>query len=139
MIIIAAADDEYGILFNNRRVSKDRILREKIIEITKDSGLFMNKYSYGQFCEDTKENKDIYVYENFLDIAEKGDFCFIENEDIKPYLEKIERIILFRWNCIYPSDFKFPYEILENYIMQVEEKFKGNSHEKISMEIYYPI
>ena len=67
MIIIAVVDDDYGLLFNNRRVSKDRVLREKIKEITKGSKLFMNEYSYGQFSEDEFDN--IIVDEDFLNKA----------------------------------------------------------------------
>ena len=81
MIIITVVDDDYGLLFNNRRVSKDRILREKIKEITKGSKLFMNEYSYGQFSED--EFNNIVVDEDFLNKAGDEDFCFVENVELR--------------------------------------------------------
>lgn len=134
MIIITVVDDDYGLLFNNRRVSKDRVLREKIKEITKGSKLFMNEYSYGQFSED--EFNNIVVDEDFLNKAGDEDFCFVENVDIKPYLQEIRGIILFRWNRIYPSDFRFPREILEDFNREEICEFAGSSHDKISQDNY---
>ena len=66
-----------------------------------------------------------------------GEFCFIENVDVKPYIEKIEKIILFKWNRSYPGDFFFPMELLSSdWIMTKTEEFVGHSHEKITKEEY---
>lgn len=134
MIIISAIDDNYGMIFNHRRVSQDKILRQEIIELTKESKLFMNEYSVAQFsdCMQDKINVD----EDLMENAGQGDFCFVENEDILPYLEKIEKIFIYKWNRKYPSDFKFPKEILLSFEKKEEREFVGNSHEKISLEIY---
>ena len=42
MIAIVCIDDNGGMMFNNRRQSRDVILLEKIIEITKGSKLWLN-------------------------------------------------------------------------------------------------
>ena len=48
--------------------------------------------------------------------------------------EKIEKIVLFRWNRHYPADvhFQFPGKW---HLVQTED-FPGSSHEKITMEVY---
>ena len=94
----------------------------------------MNEYSYGQFSEDEFDN--IVVDEDFLNKAGDEDFCFVENVDIKPYLQEIRGIILFRWNRIYPNDFRFPREILEDFNREGICEFAGSSHDKISQDNY---
>ena len=51
MIIIACVDQRNGMLFNRRRQSQDRVLRQHILEETADSQLWMNPYSARQFRE----------------------------------------------------------------------------------------
>ncbi len=40
-----------------------------------------------------------------MDKARPGDFCFIENVAPSAYEDKIEKIILYRWNRTYPGIF----------------------------------
>lgn len=135
MIIIACLDDAGGMMFNNRRQSKDRILRDYILEQIGSDKLWMNAYTKKQFVDCEQEN--ITVDEQFLEKAKAGEFCFIENVDVKPHIEKIEKIILFKWNRSYPGDFFFPMELLSSdWIMTKTEEFVGYSHEKITKEEY---
>ena len=97
MNIIICVDDNMGMMFNNRRQSQDRALRERILEITKGKNLYMNGYSASQFTE----GSNIIVDENFLDKAQQGDFCFVENSDIRVYNSKIEKLIIYKWNRNY--------------------------------------
>ncbi|MGN0466055.1 MAG: ribonuclease Z [Lachnospiraceae bacterium] len=135
MIVIACIDDAFGMMFNNRRQSKDRILREYILEYIGDRKLWMNAYTKKQFVDCEQEN--IIVDEQFLERAKTGEFCFVENIEIEPYIEKIQQLILFKWNRSYPGDFFFPEEILSNGWTMIEtEEFTGYSHEKITKEVY---
>lgn len=136
MIIIAAVDDEYGMMFNKRRVSKDIELQRKIMEILKNGKLYMNEYSGRQFKDGGIGTNEIVIDEKFLENAGQEDYCFVEDEDIIPYLKKIEKIVICKWNRKYPSDFKFPKEILEGFRLEKEEEFSGNSHKKITINIY---
>ena len=61
MIIIASVDDNMGMMFNHRRQSQDRVLREHILEATKDGKLWMNHYSAKQFSFYSIPLKDISV------------------------------------------------------------------------------
>ena len=128
--IIVCVDKDNGMLFNNRRLSKDKILCEKILEITSSSKLLMNEYTKSLF----ENSENIIVDNNFLQNANLGDFCFIENIDINEY-DQIERVYIFNWNRKYPADRFFNLN-LSNFKKIKTENFAGNSHEKITLEIY---
>lgn len=131
MNIILCLDDKNGILFNKRRQSRDRVLCERVLELTSGRRLLMNAYSAGLF-----EGKGVTVDENFLENAEKGDYCFAENADFLAYTEKIEDVIIYRWNRVYPSDVKIDISFLEGRNACSTEDFEGSSHEKITEVIY---
>lgn len=42
MILIACVDDRAGIAFNHRRQSSDSVVRDRILELTAGSRLWMN-------------------------------------------------------------------------------------------------
>lgn len=134
MIIIVAVDDNNGMMFNKRRQSQDRILREKIIKMAKDSRLWMNSYTYKQFNDIPGQ---ITVDDDFLSKASVGEYCFVENAAIAPYEKQIEKIILFKWNRKYPSDFRFDIDLSsQSWKLSETEDFVGSSHEKITKETY---
>ena len=138
MHIIVCVDDGGGMLFHMRRQSQDRILREHILNDTSDARLWMNAYSFRQFS-DMKNvgSEQIVVEENFMDQAEPGDFCFLENVTAKDYEDKIEQVILYKWNRSYPSDLKFDIPLEESgWKLENREEFEGFSHEKITKEVY---
>ena len=66
MKVILVIDDDNGMMFNNRRQSQDRILREKILEISRESKLWMNAYSQKQFASATDQ---IQISDTFLEDA----------------------------------------------------------------------
>ena len=131
MIIIACIDNNGGMAFNNRRQSMDSVLREKILSYTQNKKLFMNEYSAKQF----DFNSAITVDDDFLKKAENGDYCFIEDTSAEEYFDKIEGIILVHWNRVYPFDLKFNIP-LDDFILTEQYEFKGNSHDKITAEVY---
>ena len=45
MKVISIVDDDYGIMFNNRRVSKDSVLNEHIIKMLDGGKLWLSLYS----------------------------------------------------------------------------------------------
>ncbi|WP_444147788.1 hypothetical protein [Blautia stercoris] len=92
----------------------------------------MNEYSKKLFANLT-DAEVIRVDEAFLDKAQS--VCFVENQDIMPYLPKIDTFILFRWNRDYPADFFFTVDLSQWNLISTED-FEGTSHEKITMEVY---
>ena len=135
MIIMICLDDRGGMLFNKRRQSQDVLLRQQILTETAGGRLWMNSYSAKQFAEESAAN--IVVDEAFMDKARPGDFCFIENVAPSAYEDKIEKIILYRWNRTYPGDLYFDIPLEEHGWKLIETvDFAGRSHEKITKEVY---
>lgn len=132
MIIIVCIDDNYGMMFNHRRQSQDKELRKTILQEAKGKKLWMNSYSAKQFEENCSE---ISVDEKFLQKAETEDYCFVEDIDIEPYIDYIDELILVRWNRVYPADTYLKIDLNE-WFLKNKEEFKGNSHEKITLEDY---
>jgi len=131
MKIILCVDDNNGMMFNNRRQSQDSLLRQKIAEICKDSPVYMNSYSAKQFQDEC----NLIVNDNFLELADDDDFCFVENVAVNP--SKIKKIYLFKWNRKYPADFYFDIKPKEIGLMLTKkEEFEGSSHKKITLEVY---
>lgn len=132
MNVIVCIDDNYGILFNRRRVSRDKEIIKKIAEVTNGEKLWMSEYSKPLF-----EYADNLAVDNaFLEKVGEGEWCFLESADILSFKENVETVTLFKFNRSYPSDTKFPKELLSDAALTKSEEFNGNSHEKITMEVY---
>ncbi len=127
MILAVCVDNAFGMMFGKRRQSKDAALRERLLMLS-GGRLRMSAYSAKQF-EGT-----VCSGEDYLSAAGDGDWCFVENGDYEAYADRIEQIVLFRWNRDYPADlhFRFPgqWELISS------EDFPGKSHDKITQEVY---
>ena len=134
MHLIVCLDDRDGLSFAGRRQSMDRLLRSRMIERVGNAKLRMNGYSSRQF-ENLPTN--VLVDEDFLAKAGEEDYCFVENVDIADYTDKIRTVIIYRWGRIYPSDVKFPNQILSPEKKISATEFAGYSHDKITEEVYY--
>lgn len=132
MIAIVCLDDGNGMLFNGRRQSRDRVVTERIAALGAGKKLWMNEYTAGLF-----EGMDVpkQVREDFLSAAGKGELCVVENKGIKAVLDRLEKLIVFRWNRKYPADFWLDADLGDWKLIEAEE-FPGNSHEKITQETY---
>ena len=132
MIVCVAVDDNLGMTFNKRRQSQDRVLRERLLELTQGRNLWMNSYSVQQFgsplpCNIIEDN-------DFLDNAGSHDFCFVENMPLAKYQNQIEKIILFKWNRVYPADTYFDIPLGSGWTLSSTFDFGGSSHIKITTE-----
>ena len=79
----------------------------------------------------------VLVDDGFLSGADDGDYCFLENSDIRPYVDKISQVILFKWNRRYPADTMFPAALFtRKWSLICTEEFPGYSHDRITMEVY---
>ena len=132
MIVIVCVDDNGGMMFNHRRQSQDRVLRQRVVE--KCGKVYMNAYSGKQF-QDHAES--IVVSETFLDTAGQGNYVFVENLPLLPYMAKIEKIIVYRWNRAYPGDMKLDVDV-SDWTLVSSEEFAGHSHEVITEDVYVP-
>ncbi len=131
MNLIICLDKSNGMLFCGKRQSRDSVLCEKILEITNGSKLLMNSSSAKLFVN----TDNISVDEGFLNKASQGDFAFAECEITS--LDNVEKLFIFQWNRDYPGDTFFNFDLKQcGYKKIKKEDFQGNSHKKITLEIY---
>jgi len=120
-------------MFNHRRQSRDQAVVERIQKICEGKKLWMNPYSdklYGSL-----KGTDITVENDFLSLAGNGEFCLVESDIVMPSIEKIEQVIIYRWNRIYPADVYLDLD-LSQWERKERHEFQGSSHEKITEERY---
>ena len=134
MNVIVCICDNGGMLFNNRRQSSDKGLLINLSELIVDEALYISDFSERLF-----EESPICTIASSapLEFAGEGDFVFIENAHISDYKNKIESLIIYKWNRVYPFSFSLDLSP-EKEGMMLEESidFKGSSHEKITREIW---
>lgn len=134
MKIAVCLDDKNGMMFAGRRQSMDGYLRRAFLALAGTDKVWMNQYTAGQFA-DVQDR--LLVDEDFLLKAEAEDWCFVEDQDLLPVMERITEIVIYRWNRVYPSDRKFPMALFANRWQLVSQRdFAGNSHERITEEVY---
>jgi len=133
MIVFMCLDNNNGMMFNNRRQSRDSVLIDNIVSECGNTDLLLNNYSAPLFQNKIKSIID----EEFIAHAKPGQYCFVENVDISAELSRIEKIIIYRWNRDYPSDMTFNVNLEKsNYCMVNKEDFIGSSHDKITKETW---
>ena len=133
MNLIVVLDDKNGMLFNHRRQSRDRVLTERIIEVC-GGKLVVNAYSAGLFAG---TNAELIVSEDPLLTAKPGEWCFSEDRSPASVADKIEKLVVYRWNRVYPSDLKFDFDLSALHLLSSTD-FAGYSHEKLTEEVYVP-
>ena len=132
MKLILCLDDKNGMLFHMRRQSADKALCRKMLELAEGKTLWMHPYSRLLF---TGLDGRIKAAGACMELAQPDDYCFVENIDVTPFLPVVQELIIFRWNRIYPADLRFPGVPAELKVVRSED-FVGNSHDRITMEVY---
>lgn len=135
MKVIVCLDDRNGVSFNNRRQSRDRVVIQDILTLTRGHGLYVKPYSMELFCDCEEKTADIHITEDFhKENINPKDYIFAEREDAAGIMEDVEEWVVYRWNKVYPSDAKF--RMPKEYECMEAVDFTGYSHEKITREIY---
>ena len=132
MIVMVCVDKSLGVAFNHRRQSRDRVLRERMTELSRESLLWVSPYTAALFRRDIPQLR---VHEDPLRAAGPGEFCFVEREslaDCRP-----ERLYLYRWNRAYPAD-QFLELPLEDWTLLERREFSTPTHPCITEEVYLP-
>lgn len=131
MKLIFCIDDNNGIMFNNRRQSRDSVLCERICALCEGSVLWMSEYSAKLF-----EDADGLKADNeYMTKAGDDDFCFVEDLDYS--LEDCTQVVLYKWNRHYPADRYFEADLKAlGFKLISKYDFAGSSHKKITEEIY---
>ena len=130
MHLIVCVDNHLGMAFNGRRQSRDRVLCSRISALASGSRLLMAPGSGLLF-----ENQPVILDPDYLASARDGDYCFAEFPPLAAWEDRAERLILCRWNRVYPADQFLDLE-LSRWHKISQEDFPGSSHETITMEVY---
>lgn len=131
MKLIFCIDKKNGMMFGGKRQSRDKILYENILAKVNGSRLWMSSYSAPLFSGES----EILIDDNYEAKAEENDYCFIEDKGYQ--INECKEIIIYKWNRLYPSDKTLNIDLKANgFKLTSKRDFKGNSHEKITEEIY---
>ena len=130
MTVIICMDNKNGMMSNNRRQSRDKFLIIDIMKMFPDKKISINSFSLNLFSDFTDRIK---LEKFLLEKSNENDICFVENIDISKYSDKITKLIVYRWDREYPSDFKCKLD-MSNYMLVSSVEFCGYSHKKITRE-----
>ncbi|MEE0434749.1 MAG: ribonuclease Z [Peptococcaceae bacterium] len=134
MDIIVCLDDRGGMSFNRRRQSRDRTVIEDICRLLGARSLWMDARSQALFAG-TLCAARVHASPGFLAEAPEHAVCFVEDAALAPYVERIERLLIYRWNRHYPADVYFDLA-LDHWQLIGREEWPGFSHERITKEEY---
>ena len=99
-------------------------------EIVGDAVIYMNAYSKKLY----QEFPDAWCMKIFCSGPEGRGDCLVEDQKLSPVEEKIEKIIVFRWNKVYPADMRLDLS-LDQWKLESLRELEGSSH-KILQETY---
>jgi hypothetical protein len=133
LTVAVTVDDKMGVSFNKRRQSRDKLLIEDLCKST-DGIIYVTSYSAPLF-EDFPDR--IKIVDDPISDCPEGGCCFLELTEISNHVNNISKLIIYRWNKIYPSDKKLEIDTNECNLKLVSSyDFAGKSHNKITKEIY---
>lgn len=130
MVLIVCLDNRDGLMFNNRRLSRDGAVIEDMLQTVCPEILTVSSYSAELFV--TQESR-ICISDDPL----SGECYFAEDGSFSEIVDRVSALIIYRWNRAYPSDLKFPIDLYKNRMkLQGTTEFAGTSHERITKEVY---
>lgn len=126
MVVYVCLDDRNGMLFNNRRQSRDGAVLADIRASVP-----------GLLTIDSFSEKLISASAIPYAVGDPvpGVHFFLENRKASELLPLAEKIVLYRWNRVYPADFRFDGD-LSGFALESTREFPGKSHETITKEVY---
>ncbi len=136
MNIFVALDDRDGMLFHGRRQSRDRVMQEDLLNIAEGQVLWMNAYTAALF-PDAEHDPRIRISEHIPECVGSGEYCFVENVPLADVRDRIERLIIYRWNRRYPGDTFFDLDLHDGtFTLAAQDEVQGFSHAQMIREEY---
>lgn len=130
---IVCIDDHNGILFNHRRVSRDKVLMQWLMDYVNGSEVYLRPYS-----EELFDGYDhLHVSDSYLEEAGEKDFCFVEDDCMSRSPARFNKLLVCKWNRSYPSDVKLDVSLYETWNKEVLAEIPGSSHDKITIEMWW--
>lgn len=133
MTIYVCLDDKNGMLFNNRRQSRDTMVLEDI-----RAGL-PDVLTIDPFSEKLIRSAEIpYVLapEEPASLSPEAHF-FVENRAAADIVPMASSVVIYRWNRRYPADVFWDIDLVAYGFSLIQtSQFPGKSHEIITKEVY---
>lgn len=130
MELVLCLDNNKGMLFNNRRQSRD----SKVLEDIKNN--LKGNLTIFPFSEKLISGAEI-PYEIMSDTVSENTVLFVEDRGIKEFLDSTNKITVYFWNRDYPADLTLDIDFAEEGFKSVSVcEFEGSSHEKITKEVF---
>ena len=127
MTVYVCLDDRGGMLFNNRRQSRDKAVLADL-----GSPLFADAFSEKLLAGLSWSPAP----EKLADLPEEGCF-FLEDRKPEEALEAASALVIYRWNRHYPADVRWEADPAEwGFALAETTEFPGSSHETITKEVY---
>ena len=117
MIVFLCVDKKNGMAFHQRRQSLDRVVQADILTMAAGKPIWMTPYSARQFTEQEAVPR-------------------LSEAPLVPSLERIEKLVLYRWDRVYPADQWLDLDLDSAFRLVSSCDFSGHSHEKITKEVY---
>ena len=134
MTVFICTDDRGGMMFNKRRQSRDKRVIEDVARTADDGAIYITAYSEPLFAE--SEASVIAVTDPMISAGDNG-YAFIEDLPLAEHADKITRLIIYRWNRLYPSDVSVDIKPRDIGLkLKNKRDFTGTSHDKITREEY---
>ena len=133
MDLIVCLDERDGMMFNQRRQSRDRAVIEDVLALAAGRPLWMNAYSAPLFAG----AENVQVSPQFLAEAPAEALCFVEDQAVAAFAARIARVIVYRWHRVYPADRRFDLALADaGWWLAASRDFPGHSHDIITREEY---
>lgn len=127
MTLILCVDDRGGLMFNRRRQSQDRLVRQDMLRLCGERPLAVSPYTARQFAPEDPVK--------VTEMPGEADIFFLEDLPPQPFLDRAQKLILYRWNRAYPGDVRIALPP-QGWKLEEQAEFPGYSHEKITREVY---
>lgn len=128
MTVVLCLDDRNGMGFNRRRQSRDRVVTA---HMRTDGVRYVTPTAMCLFPPDSVQPVD-----ELTQVPDDG-VCFVEQPPLMPAAHRITRLIVYRWNRVYPADLYCDLP-LERWKLTERTEFPGHSHPNITREVYIP-
>lgn len=131
MTAIFCVDNNFGLMWNNRRQSRDSAVLEDIKNSFKGEKICISAYSEKLFSEAGVN------YELCESLEKQNGIIFVEDKYNSDLLNLADEVILYHWGRDYPADAVFDISLLNaEFTLAESTAFKGTSHIEIRKERY---
>ena len=133
MLVLLCLDQKNGMAFHQRRQSLDRAIRADLLTAAAGRPVWMTPYSARQF---TEPEAVLRTSDAPLQETEREGLCFVEFPPLSAALDRIDTLVVYRWNRVYPTDQRLDLDLNTSFRLVSSTDIPGHSHEKITKEVY---